>query len=580
MREIYSFGVRIIDNKGGCLARRWGALAALYVAAVGIAQAAPQAEEAPRFEIRGFIFDGATLVPRERLQAATAAFTGPARDFGDVQRALEAVERVYGAAGFSAVQVLLPEQELDRGEIRLRIVEARLGRVIVEGNRYFADANVRASVPALVPGEAPNILAIGRNLRVANENPSKQATVLLRSGGEEARVDAVVRVIDEPPAKRSVTLDSTGTRETGRLRLGLGYQNANIAGRDQVLTLQAVGAPHDDEHPNRLSLVPSKRVLILGAGLRIPLYGSGDSFDVTAGYSNVNSGTVGELFNVSGAGGVFGLRYTRNLDRRGDTDQRLALAWDHRGYHFSGVRAVGSSQQLQPDVTVRPLSLTYSGLLRRQDSETALSLGVARNLPGGNDGSAADFCQLGPNPPHGFSRSDGMGNCPDPGYLLWRWSINHNAALPGNWQLRVGLNGQFTRDMLVSGEQFGLGGADSVRGFEERALSDDRGYRGTLELYTPDFGNWTGWSNVRVRGLAFYDWGALRRNRPAPGDPAVQGVASVGVGLRLTRGANLSFRIDFGRVMDAGGAPGLGSDPGTFQARGDGRLHASLSYVF
>lgn len=562
------------------MARRWGALAALCAVAAGLAHAAPSVDEAPRFEIRRFVFDGATLVPRERLEAATAPFTGRARDFGDVQQALEAIERLYGAAGYGAVQVLLPEQELERGEIRLRIVEARLGRVIVEGNRYFDDANVLASVPALVPGKAPNILQIGRNLRVANENPSKQATVLLRSGREEALVDAVVRVVDEPPARRSVTLDSSGTRETGRLRLGLGYQNANAAGRDHVLTLQAVGAPHDDEHPNRLSLVPSKRVLILGAGLRIPLYESGDSFDVTAGYSNVDSGTVGELFNVSGAGGVFGLRYTRNLDRRGDFDHRLALAWDHRGYHFSDVRAVGSSQQLQPDVTVRPLSLTYSGLLRRQDSETALSLGVSRNLPGGNDGRAADFCQLGPNPPHGFSRSDGVGNCPDPEYVLWRWSINRNTALAGDWQLRAGLSGQYTRDMLVSGEQFGLGGADSVRGFEERALSDDRGYRGTLEAYTPDFGAWTGWANARVRALAFYDWGALRRNRPAPGDPAVQGIASVGIGLRLTRGANLSFRMDLGWVVDAGGAPGLGTDPGTYQARGDGRLHASLSYVF
>ena len=39
--------------------------------------------------------------------------------------------------------------------------------------------------------------SIARNLRVANENPAKQATVLLRSGREEATVDAVLRVVDE-----------------------------------------------------------------------------------------------------------------------------------------------------------------------------------------------------------------------------------------------------------------------------------------------------------------------------------------------------------------------------------------------
>lgn len=559
---------------------RGGWLAALVAAGLALASAAPRAEEPPRFEIRRFVFDGATLVPEERLRAATAPFTGPARDFGDVQRALEAVERLYGEAGYSAVQVLLPEQELARGEVRLRIVEARVGRVVVEGNRYFDDDNIRASVPSLVPGAPPNITEVGRNLRVANENPSKQATVLLRSGSEEATVDAVVRVIDEPPAKYSVSVDSTGTRETGWLRVGLGFQYANGADRDQVLTLQAVGAPYKSDDPNQLSLEPSDRVLILGMGLRVPLYELGDAIDVIGGYSNVDSGTVGGLFNVSGAGGIFALRYTHYFDRRADYDHRLALGWDIHGYHNSGVQAVGSTQQLTPDITVRPLSLTYSGLLRRPQSETAFSLGAWRNIPGGSDGQPADFCQLPPNDPYGVSRSDGMGHCPDPYYLLWRGTFNHNQALPGDWQFHFGFSGQSTRDMLVSGEQFGIGGQDSVRGFDERALIDDRGFQGTLEIYTSDFGARAGWGDTRARALAFYDWGTVQRVQPAPGDPTRQGIASVGVGLRVNRGNRLAFRLDWGRVVDGGGSPGLNGDPGTFKARGDSRFHGSLSLVF
>ncbi len=550
----------------------------MFPAGAALAQA--PADSSPRFEIRRYLFDGASLVPRQALEGATAPYTGRGRGFGDVQRALEAVERLYAQTGYSAVQVLLPEQDLERGEIRLQVVEARLGRLIVEGNKHFEQANIRASVPSLVAGNAPNIREVGRNLRVANENPAKQATVLLRSGREEATVDAVVRVVDEPPAKFSVTLDTSGTPETGRLRLGLGYQNANLGGRDNVLTLQLVGAPHDSEDPQALSVVPSNRVLIAGAGVRVPLYGVGDLLDFTAGYSNVDSGTVGGLFTVAGAGGIFGARYTQNLDRSGDYDHRIAYAWDYRGYHFKDIRQVGSAQQQQPDVAVHPLSATYYGLVRRQDNETGFSVGVARNVPGGNDGSPEDFCQLGPNPPHGFSRSDGMGNCPDPNYLVWRWSFNHNLALSGDWQARIGLNGQLTRDMLVSGEQFGLGGADSVRGFQERAIADDKGYRGTIELYTPDFGGKTGIAGARARGLLFYDFGGVSRNHPAPGDPHAQHVGSAGFGLRISRGSSGSMRIDYAWVLDEGGSPGVAGGAGTFQARGDGRLHASFTYIF
>ncbi len=547
-------------------------LAAALVATTSVAFAqAPQKPAAePRFEIKHFVFEGATLIPREQLEAATRQFTGPGRTFADVQRALETIERTYSDAGYSAVQVVLPEQELERGEIRFQIVEAKVGRVIVEGNRFFEEANVRASVPALVPGQSPNIDRIARNLRVANENPAKQVTVLLRSGQEEATVDAVVRVADEPPKKFSVTVDNTGNAQTGRLRTGFGFQNANANGFDDVLTLQYVTAPYSEHRTpdgalERLRPLPSGKVTILGAGYRVPLYGLGDSVDFSVGYSNVNSGTVAGLFNITGRGTIFGARYTRNFDKIGDYEHRLTASVDYRSYENKGVRpAGGATDQIIPDIVVHPVTLLYSGLWRAQDSETGISLGVSRNFPGGNDGRGQNFCA---------SRSStvsGHFECADGNYKIWRWAFNHNRALPADWQARFAVNGQVTDDMLVVGEQFGLGGADSVRGFADREVTSDRGYRATVELYTPDFGGWTGISGARSRALAFVDWGAVQRNRPGPGDVHGQSIASTGLGLRFSRGNNLSFRVDAGRVMNQGGQ----------QTKGDSRVHFSFSYIF
>lgn len=529
----------------------------------------PAADE-PRFEIRRFVFEGASLVPPPQLEAATRQFLGPNRVFGDVQRALEVVERSYSDAGWSAVQVVLPEQELARGEIRFQIIEAKIGRVIVEGNKFFDEANVRASAPSLAPGKAPNINEIARNLRIANENPAKQATVLLRSGQEEATVDAVLRVVDEKPNKHSVTVDNTGNSQTGQLRVGLGYQHANAFGRDDVLTLQWVVAPYrdvpnqDGEHEDR-DIWPSKRVTILGAGYRVPLYSSGDTMDFTFGYSNVNSGTVANLFSITGAGTIFSARYTKNLDRLGDYEHRLAFSQDWRTYDNKGVRpAGGATTQLVADIAVHPFTVTYLGLYRQQDSETGFSVGFTRNLGGGNDGSRITFCQVNP-----IARNNGIGNCARANYEIFRWSVNHNRALPGDWQGRVALHGQYTRDMLMSGEQFGIGGTDSVRGFLEREVSNDYGHRGTAEVYTPDFGAKFG-SGLRMRALAFVDWGTVTRNRPGPGENAGQAISSIGSGLRLSRGTNMALRLDYAVVQKEGGV----------QKQYDSRIHASFSYIF
>jgi len=526
--------------------------------------AVPAAE--PRFTINKFTVKGATLITAEGLDLILAPFVGKDKDFGDVQRALEALEKSYTSKGYSAVQVILPEQQIDAGDVEFDIVEAKIGKIIVEGNKYFDDANIRASLPQVREGQPPNIFQISDNLRLANDNPAKQTTVLLRSGTAEGQVDAVARVADERPNKIGLTLDNTGTEQTGIFRLGVGYQNANMWNRDHVLNAQYVTAPNDDDRTNRLGLYPNKHVLIAGAQYRIPLYRQGDTLEFSAGYSNVNSGVVANLFNISGSGTIFGARYNQNLPRIGDLEHKLSYGLDWRSYHSAVTQMGVAGASLVPDVTVHPVSLAYAGTYRKIESESTFSISASQNLPGGND-AGTDAFQGDPSASPARLPARAGAN---PRYFVIRWGFNHNRTLPRDWLFRWGMSGQLTRDMLVSGEQFGIGGADSVRGFLEREIINDKGYRGTLELYSPDFGGIVPVTGARVRALAFYDWGAVKRIQPTVLEQHGEHVSGAGLGLRFSRGTNVSLRLDVARVMDMGG----------LQNKGDVRVHASFAYIF
>ena len=87
--------------------------------------------------------EGATLVAPERIDAALAPYVGADRTIDDLQRARAALESIYARRGYGATQVLLPEQEIKDGVVRLRVVEVKLGRIRIEGNRFFDDDNVR-----------------------------------------------------------------------------------------------------------------------------------------------------------------------------------------------------------------------------------------------------------------------------------------------------------------------------------------------------------------------------------------------------------------------------------------------------
>ncbi len=369
-------------------------------------------------------------------------------------------------------------------------------------------------------------------------------------------VDAVVRVSDERPTKYSLTMDNTGTQQTGLYRIGVGFQNANLWSRDHVISGQYVTSPNDPDAPNGVIPKPSNRVYIVGMSYRIPLYAGGDSIDISAGYSNVNSGVIQNLFNVSGSGSIFGARYNLNLRKWGDLEQRLSFGYDWRAY-TNRVTSIGGGAALVPDVNVQPVSVTYLGLYRTAESETSFNVGAYKNLPYRKDAGQNAFSA---------SRLDSPA-----AYFLTRYAINHNRAFQNDWQMRVAFNGQMTRNKLISGEQFGVGGADSVRGFLEREVTNDNGYRGTIEFYTPDYGGKIPWSSgLRARTVFFYDWGQVKRMGPLVGETFQQGLASMGVGLRLAQGTNLSIKIDFGHITNAGGS----------QGRNEGRAHASMAYVF
>ncbi|MGH8649937.1 MAG: ShlB/FhaC/HecB family hemolysin secretion/activation protein, partial [Burkholderiales bacterium] len=331
----------------------------------------------PRFDINRFEVVGNTLLPASELERVFAPHTGPNKDFGDIQRALEALEAAYRDRGYGVVQVLLPEQDITRGVVQFRAVQPRVGKVLIEGNTHFDNENIRRSLPTVQEGEAPNSKDIARNLQIVAEHPVKQTNVLMRSGASDDQVDVNIKVTDDKPWRGFLTLDDTGTGDTGYYRLGIGYQHSNLFDRDHVLTAQYVTSPTD-----------ASQVSIYGAGYRIPFYGLNSSLDLIAGYSDVDSGTVQGLFNVSGQGTIGIVRWSYYLPKSADYEHKVALGLDYRAYQnqvlFQGTGVV-------PDVTVHPVSLTYSGLWRGAASELSFYGSGARNIPGGQDGDDAAF---------------------------------------------------------------------------------------------------------------------------------------------------------------------------------------------
>lgn len=479
----------------------------------------------PRFDISRILLEGNTILNSEEVAALLKKYAGPQKDFGTIQEAMDELEGAYRARGYTMVTVILPEQELVQGTVTIRVIEPVTREIVVEGNQHYSRANILNSLPTLKVGAPPQVSAISENLRAANENTAKKLTLQFKPQERPEDLRAVVQVKDQKPWKVSLGGDNTGTRQSGYYRLGLSLMHANVWDLDHVAALQYITSPDHVEE-----------VKIISGSYRIPFYSLGDTIDFFGGYSDVDNGTAqiyGSNLAISGKGIVSGFRYNLSLPRSGAYEHKLSIGMDYRQYdntvQFLGV-------DLAKDVVAHPFSLTY-GASWSGDWLTADGyLGVLHNEPWGGLGQQRHFDQI---------RSEAQAE-----YWILRYGFNKIVKLPQDWALRVTGNGQYTPDRLIPGEQFGLGGATTVRGYDEREEAWDAGFAGSVELYSPDVAKLLEIPHSQFRLVGFFDGGAGYNLRIQAGEAEANSLRSVGVGFRLGVGEYFSFNLDWGYALD------------------------------
>jgi hemolysin activation/secretion protein len=545
------------------------------------------------FGITRFQVEGNTILPAERVEALVAPFVGKGKVYGDVQKALEALEGEFRRLGYGTVNVYVPEQELTSGVVRLVVSEGVVGKVTITGNKFFNEENVRASLPNLKEGTAPNMRQLSENIQLTNENPAKQVEVTLGVSEEEGKVNARVDVKEEDPSRFYVTLDNTGSKATGYARVGVSYQDANLFNSDQILTVAYTTAV---DPPGRMK-IGGRRVLpwrtdgdgvkidIFSIGYRLPLYSLGDSIDFIYANSSTNtpsvSPTLGGGLGINGKGDIASIRYNHNFARAGEYTSKAALAYDYKYLNNTcstdGLKTIFGVAGCTP-FTLRTVSATYSGQWQKPGENLDFYVGAVKNLPTGAD---YPFPGLA-DPEDNYSAASGYKVRDD--FSVLRAGASYFAAIGGDWLARAALNGQYAHHGLPNVEQFGMTGWTTVRGFNERAIARDRGYVANLEVYTPDLA-----ANMGLEGsfklLGFYDLAqgfsfSFTPGATAPATNRHVTVASAGVGLRYNLRKDISARFDVARVLDGYQPKDAAGVQSTVQSEGMYRGHVGVAFGF
>jgi hemolysin activation/secretion protein len=516
-------------------------------AASGAATAASATAPLDHFDLNEIRVDGSTVLPQEQVEETVYPYLGPGKTAADVEAARRALQDAYTHAGFVTVTVS-PARWADKqgGVVLLRVVERPVERLRVTHARYFIPDAVRAGAPSVAPGRIPNIHDLQADLLGLNQLPDRTVQPVFKPGRRPDTVDVDLDVADKLPVHGSLELDNRYNADTHALRLDASLTYGNFFQRGDSGTITYAVAPEsvadsEVESASYLFHIPDSKLSILFTYL----------------HSNSNVVALGTT-DVVGRGTTAGFRLlvplgTTTNGAGGSFTHSFSVGWDYKRYFELDNFLTNSTLTLAP-VTYYPLSANYAANWSGKASTTDVNIGVELGLN-----------HLGSN----YAAFDNKRYQADPGFSIAKLTVTREQDLPHDIQLWGSATGQITNQPLVSSEQIGIGGADTVRGYLEAEALGDYGAYAQTELRSPDIKKYIGGPVRTWRFHLFTDAGLVNLRDPTPGQHFAYGLASVGVGTRVNLWGYLNGAVQDAQTVESGPDTKAGTNRVLFRVFGE-----------
>ena len=471
------------------------------------------------------VISGIQLLQQDDFRDKLRPYLGKPATMATLNKISRDVIEYYRREGFPVVNVVVPRQTVRDGVIQFVVTEAKVGKVIVEGAKWFNPDKFKNEV-SLREGDKVDGDQLQEDVRWLNQNPFRSTDLAFQPGESPGTTDVILEVNDRMPLRFFFTYDNYGIDLTGKNRLSTGFNFGNLFNLDQQLNFQYTTTTENIF--NYLNAYSGSWIIPFPWRNYLTIYGaySGSQVDIAP-----NNTLKGSSWQVSA-------RYNAPLP--------MIFEYTHEVYGGFDFKQASNSLLIYNTpiqggggfglYNVFQLTAGYSGNI--PDPIGSTSFEVAGFYSPGGLGTLNDqqtYSQIRTNA--------------DPDYGYGKLNLKRGFVLPMNFSLTGAFNGQVTTSNLMPTEQYGLGGYNTVRGYDERVANGDNAWVVNVEFRTPPGSIAKIFDNQeiedRLQFLGFWDYGFVGFNNPQPGQNSTY-LMGVGPGLRYNIDRFLSVQFDWG----------------------------------
>jgi hemolysin activation/secretion protein len=479
---------------------------------------------------------GSTVFSDAEIDEVTAPFKHRMLLTEDLERLRLALTLLYINKGYLTSGAIIPDQDVTFDVITVQIIEGKLRRIDVEGNRWFTSSYLRDRLelgirtPVTLDPLNEQLQLLQQDRRIERVNAE------LRPGDQQGDSLLNVRVADKNPFHAVMEVNNYQTPLVGEFR-GIGtLADDNLTGHGDPLSLsygQSSGA-----YP------------IVDASYALPFNRYGTTFSPY--YRRYDFKLIEQPFtplNIKTNTEIIGMSLRQPIYKTMYDEVALSIIGEH--LFTQSFLFFGTPQQMTLNTfpgfqngaaTVSALRFAQDWTRRTLDTVLALRsrFSVGLNVLGAT---------INANP-----------DTPDGQFFSWvgqMQAIKQFGEELLGMQLFSHMDLQLTNSPLFPLEQVAIGGRYTVRGYREVTILRDNSFLASVESRFPLYRWGTGEPMVQL--APFFDFGHgwnLGDNRPsaiAPFTAFPNTLASVGVGLRwnILPNDRASFEIYWGHRLNS-----------------------------
>ncbi len=466
---------------------------------------APAGAEKVSLTLREVVVEGSSVYSEAELATIYSDVLGKKVTLRDVFGYAERLTAKYRNDGYILSQVVVPPQEIDNGVVRYQVVEGYINNVTLEGDLPTPVRKTIMNMANKLTGEtALNSKSLERYLLLMNDLPGFTVRSVLSASQTEPGAADLTLIAERKLVDVVAQLDNRGSRFLGPLQASVATRFNSVFGFGEALDFQIVASP--DGHPDN-------ELEFFSADFTKTVTSEGTQFNIGASYTETEPGFTLSQFDIKGRSRNLHIGITHPLIRTRNENFFVSATLD--------LNEITRGDNIPAsDVEDRIRALRLGAIYQFTDryiGVNTLDVTVSKGFDLFNGSDAGDANLSRPNGRAEFTKVEAQ--------------ISRLQRVTDKVSLFAAAKGQYTNHLLLSSEEFGVGGADFGRAYDSSEIVGEEGVATVIELQINDPVPAPVIDGYQL--YTYYDFGFVRDPDNTVVKDRRRSLASIGTGVRF-----------------------------------------------